>query len=68
MAADLFTEDGAAMYADSEPAEGREAIAAGLEARMAEGSSLPSTWTTGQCNCTTGRSGPDAGDHGVSER
>lgn len=38
MVADFFTEDGVAMYAESEPAVGREAITAALEARMATGS------------------------------
>lgn len=38
MVADFFTEDGVAMYAESEPVQGREAITAALEATIAEGS------------------------------
>jgi len=47
MVADFFTEDGVAMYAESEPAVGREAIAASLEARMAEGSPQLTVQQTG---------------------
>lgn len=54
MVADLFAEDGVAMYAESEPVEGREAILADVESFLTQGSSQIAVHQTGVSDIVDG--------------